>query len=225
MSSDIKTLFAKRMSKATSCHEELILAVHNKRNERALQTMLVEQYVTLAVVTWETYLHDLFIAYILKKPDNALSSIEKRITQSVESKFGSGAANCLSFSVKTPLTEQRITSLIDPKEWNITVKSAQELTSKANDMLHATHAMKFSLDKADSQFLDFAIAMRNYLSHRSAGSRSVLKDALAKLSEPANQNFSASIQDLGSYLKHSLSSGKSRAVEFVQRLVGIANKL
>jgi hypothetical protein len=220
-----KASFSKRMLRVTQCHEELILAIYKKTNEKSLKTMLVEQYVMLGVVSWETHLHDLFVVYIQSKPEVAISSMEQRITQSVEGKFGGRAADCIRFDVKKPLTTQRIESLLDPKNWNITVKSSNELASKANNWLHAKYAKAFSLDKADSQFLDFAIAMRNYLSHRSAGSRSTLKAALGNLSEAPNSSLIGSVRDLGAYLKHITPSGRSRAVEFVNRLMDIAGKL
>ena len=65
-----------------------MLAVHNKRNQAALETMLVEQFVMLSVVQWESFINDLIIAYVLMRPNTALKSLRRRIEQSIERKFG-----------------------------------------------------------------------------------------------------------------------------------------
>ena len=38
-------------------------------------------------VLWQSFLHDLFIAYILMDPERAMASIRSRLTQSIEGKF------------------------------------------------------------------------------------------------------------------------------------------
>lgn len=202
-----------------------MLAVHNKKNERALKTMLVEQFVMLSVVLWESFLNDLFLAYALENSNAAIGSLERRILQSVDGKFGPHAASCVQFSVKKPITKQRLVSLLDPKNWNITVASAQELASKANDLLHAKFAKTFSLAKTDSQFLDFVVTLRNFLSHRSKGSRAIMNEALSRLTEAENQFLHGGTQNIGSYLKFIGPDGKSRAVAFATRLVALAVKL
>jgi len=118
-----------------------------------------------------------------------------------------------------------VTGLLDPKDWNITVGSAQELSTKANEFLAAEFARSFSVDKSDGEFVNFAVALRNYLGHRSDGSRTALKSAVGSLSESANSIFQSAIGDVGTYLKRSDSTGVTRAVAFAQRLILVAEKL
>jgi hypothetical protein len=221
----VKSTFKKRLSKAITCHLELILAVHNKRNQAALETMLVEQFVMLSAVQWESFLNDLIIACVLMRPDTALKNLQGRVEQSIKGKFGEKAANCMTFKVEKPITRQRVVGLLDPKDWNITVGSAQELSTKANDFLAAKFAKKFSIDKSDAQFIDFAVALRNFLGHRSDGSRAELKAGIQSLSEPINTAFKAMLGDVGSYLKAKDGQGTTRAVLFAQRLIQISEKL
>lgn len=202
-----------------------MLAVHNKKNELTLRTMLVEQFVMSSVVLWESFLNDLFLAYALEQPETALGSLRKRITQSIDGKFGQHAASCFQFSVKKPLTKQRLIALLDPKNWNITVTSAQELASKANDLLHARFAKTFSLTKTDGQFFDYVIALRNFLSHRSKGSRAILNEAVARLTEPENHVFKGSTKNIGGYLKTTGPNAETRAIALAARLVSFASKL
>jgi hypothetical protein len=222
LNEQVKATFNKRLSKASGCHRELMLAVHNKINQAALETMLVEQFVMLSAVQWESFLNDLIVAYVMMRPQAAINTLETRIGQSVAGKFGERAAGCTVFKVKKPFTRQKIVSLLDPKDWNITVGSSQELTAKANDLLVAEFAKKFSLNKSDAQFIDFAVALRNFLGHRSEASRKALKDSLNALTEPQNALFKGRIHDVGSYLKAKDSAGITRAIAFASRLIAIS---
>ncbi|MCX6900102.1 MAG: hypothetical protein NT105_15560 [Verrucomicrobia bacterium] len=222
----VKANFKRRLSKAIKCHAELMLAVHNKLNQAALETMLVEQFVMLSSVQWESFLNDLIIAYVLMRPGTALQSLEQRIEKSVQGKFGTQAVSCLTFKVRKPVTRQRIAGLLDPKDWNITVGSGEELSTKANDLLSAEFAKRFSLDKDDAQFIEFGVALRNFLGHRSDGARAELKAAIQSLSEPKNVCFRAvKLGDVGTYLKAKTPAGITRAVACATRLMEIAEKL
>lgn len=224
-SEQVKSNFKERLSKATECHRELMLAVHNKLNQAALETMLVEQFATLSAIQWESFLNDLIIAYAMMSPKTALKGLEGRIERSVQDKFGERAARCVTFAVKQPFTLVKISKLLDPKDYNITVKSANELTSKANDILAAKFAKMFSLNKSDAQFVDYEVALRNFLSHRSDGSRNILKISIQALTEAQNLPLRASIKNIGTYLKTRDAAGNTRAVIFAERLVEISQKL
>ena len=60
MSEDRKIVlkFKTHASRAVKNHSELVLAVHNKRNERSLETHLAEQLVMSVAVGWESFLTD-----------------------------------------------------------------------------------------------------------------------------------------------------------------------
>jgi hypothetical protein len=158
-------------------------------------------------------------------PEAAVNNLKKRIDQSVSGKFGGKAAKCICFRVKSPISKKHIVALLDPKDWNITVRNAAELFSKANEVLVAEFARRFSLDKADAQFFDFAVSLRNYLGHRSDGSRAELKAALRGFLEAANAPLAAKLVNIGTYLKTKNSTGATRAVIFAQRLISISEKL
>ncbi len=224
-SEKVKANFKRRLSKAVDCHSDLMLAVHKMLNQAALETMLVEQFAMLSVVQWESFLNDIIIAYAVMRPGAAMKNLKTRIEQSVEVKFGERAAKCINFKVKKPIPWERIVGLLDPKDWNITVTSAEKLSSKANEILAAEFAKRFSLDKADAQFIDFAVALRNYLSHRSDASRAELKRTLQELSEPNNAFFKAKLIDSGTYLKTKNATGKTRAGAFAERLIEVSEKL
>ncbi len=179
----------------------------------------------LTAVQWESFLNDLIVAYVLMQPATALTSLQKRIDQSIAGKFGERAARCVSFDVEKPTTRQHVVGLLDPKDWNITVASANELSAKANEFLAARFAKRFSLGKADAEFIDFSVALRNYLGHLSDGSRTVLKTKIDAFSETTNTAFKATLGNVGVYLKTKDASGITRAVSFALRLIEISTKL
>lgn len=99
-----------------------------------------------------------------------------------------GFAAWVTVTVPNPLTRAQIEEMLDPEGRNVSAESAGTLAEKANDLLAAAHAKKFSLTAVDGGFLDFVIALRNYLSHRSSGSMKILRKRLSDLgtADPAS---------------------------------------
>ena len=155
----------------------------------------------------------------------AIHSLQDRILKSTKDRFGSDAAKSIRFSIEKTLSKARIAGLLDPKGWNFSEKNAESLSKRANELLAAQFAKKFALTAEDMTFLDFLISLRNYLAHRSAASRTALKTATTQLEGESNAALRGTVSNVGSYLKKKSSSGKTRAVVIVGRLVEIAEKL
>jgi hypothetical protein len=221
----VKSNFDRELKKSVDLHLDLMAGTRNKVNQAALETMLVEQFSIGVAVRWESFLSDLIMAYASMYPQTAISTLNNRIQESVKGKFGEKVARCTVFAVKTPVTWDRLGSLLDPQAWNITCRTSTDLAAKANALLEARFAQSFSLSKADSEFFDFAVSLRNFLSHRSTGSRKFLKQALAKLSDPINSDFAARLGGIGPYLKFKNGNGKTRAVLLAERFISIATTL
>ncbi|MCU7919555.1 MAG: hypothetical protein KZQ95_14540 [Candidatus Thiodiazotropha sp. (ex Epidulcina cf. delphinae)] len=217
--------FEKAVNTSLDNHRELVLALFGKRRKASLETVLVEQLVLSTTVAWEAFVSDLFVAYIAMKPKTYLDSLEKRINESITAKFGKSVARLTRFERQLSLSPNKIAILVDPGGWNISLSSADKLASKANNMLHATFAKKFSLDADDGAFIDFAVALRNFLGHRSAMSRRSLTEAHKKLGLGKNTPFNGPISNLGTYLKEKDATKKSRALLYAKRLIKVANTL
>jgi hypothetical protein len=214
---DVIRKFRKRLETTIASHKELLLAIHNKRNEASLETLLSEQFVLLVTVFWEAFVNDLVIAYVTIDPRVCVRNIRLKIVQSITDRHGSEASRALRFSFPPSLTRARAAALLDPRKWNLTFDSAQTLASRTNAVIAVTHAKKFVLNAEDSQFLDYALGLRNYLSHRSAGSREILRARVTELSGASNACFKASTSNVGTYLKHKDAAGNSRAVLIAER--------
>ena len=122
------------------------------------------------------------------------------------------------------MTKARATALVDPKGWNISLSSAGALSSRANELLIAQHAKKFSLNADDSDFINFTTLIRNYLSHRSDSSRQELKDAIDD-AKGTNAFLKDGFTNISVYLKSKDSNGDTRAILIIRRLIQIADQL
>jgi hypothetical protein len=162
--------FQKRINQTLGYYSELLIAVSGKQRQRALETMLAEQCAMSLAVSWEAFIHDLLIAYVMMNPTTFRNDLEDRVTTSIGDKYG-GAVRWIKFSLPRAPNKPQLIGMIDPKGWNITANSAQELAKRANQLLSAAEAKKFSLDAEDSAFLDYLISIRNYIGHRSKASR------------------------------------------------------
>jgi hypothetical protein len=50
-------------------YDELVLAVHEKKRQQSLESMLAEHCVLGVAVMWEAFVHDLIVSYIEEEPD------------------------------------------------------------------------------------------------------------------------------------------------------------
>lgn len=218
-------IFKKRLDALLAHHTELKLAIYGKKKEQILHSELAIQLTLQSVVLWEAFLSDLVLAYVEMNPRKALSEIEGRVQQSVTSKFGRVCARCFRFNGPRSVNRRTLARLLDDKGWNITARTASELSSVANNFLVSRYARQFALDPGESEFFVYVVAIRNYLSHQSAGSRAALKVAIAGLSDANNAYFSGTINAIGTYLKTATPGGFTRAEIIVTRLRALADRL
>jgi hypothetical protein len=187
--------------------------------------MITEQTVLLTAVLWETFINDLVIAHVMQHPKSCLQKFEDRLRQSMSDKFGS-ASRWVSLQVPATLTTMQAEKLLDPKGWNLAAESAQGLADLANRHLSAARARRFSLQADDRDFVDFLISLRNYLSHRSAGSRTKFIDSVHGLKAGGlNDRLIGPVHNVSTYLKQGLV-GDSTKVEIIgKRTIDISAKL
>jgi hypothetical protein len=118
-----------------------------------------------------------------------------------------------------------VDALLNQKGWNISAPSASKLADKANQLLAAPYAIKFSLGSEDSELYNYIKALRNYLGHSSDGARDIFKDTIDNLSENINLPLKAVLGQVAVYLKSPAINNQSRVEYIVQRSRTLANKL
>jgi hypothetical protein len=218
--------FQKQVASALDLHDELLLSIaHNKKN-KSLESMLAEQCVLGVAVLWEAFIHDLIVSYIEQRSDECVRFHKDKVTQAIEAKSKIFLA-WIAINVPAALTRADIEMMVDPKGWHITADSAETLAKTANQLLSAAHAKKFSLPDADRKFVDLTIAIRNYLSHRSTGSLSIMKQKLAELAKADKKSpLKGAVPSVGAYLK-TIPKGapESRTKVISRSLSTLAGKL
>ena len=223
--SDVITGFRSFIKDAEARHDELLLAVYGKKRQSILESTLAEQFALTVTIRWESFLHDLLIAHILEDPTTFVDAYIKRIRQGVLDKYGSGWQRRVRIDGShTQLTAASVELLLDPRGRNLTVASSSELANTASNLIGSA-AKNFSLKPEDRQLLDFSIALRNYLAHRSSSSRSELVAAIGAFSSSGPMSCLAGpFTTAGSYLRQSCASGTRMKFLFAS-LSGLAAKL
>jgi hypothetical protein len=202
--------FQKRVTDVLRDTDELLLAVHAKHRQASLETMIAEQSVMLTTVLWETFISDLVISYVLTNPRPCFDNYEGRFRQSLVEKFA-GISRWVSLDFPAIVNPAQAEKLLDPKGWNVTAGSAQKLSDLANRHLTAANARKFSLQADDRDFVDYLVSLRNYLSHRSPGSRTMFLNSVAALAAGgANGALKGQVQNVGTYLKQQVAPNARR---------------
>lgn len=216
--------FKKRLQSDYSCHSELLLAVFNKKNEILLENRLVRDLVLSLGIEWGSFISDLIITYVSMRPSKALTDLQARVDQSVTDKYGSKVAKLVRFQTPRTPSKKSLSSLLDARGWNLSATSSNDLTKLANKLIAGSYAKRFSFNGEDSEFLDYFLALRNYLAHFSPSSKKKLKGAISSLTQPANSCFKGSTVSIGKYLRTKVQR-ETRAKHIVDRLGTLAESL
>lgn len=220
---DVTKQFTSRLTSLIEYHEELLVAVQGKRRQVALEKMLAEQFSFNVVVLLEGFLSDVLVAYLAMSPQRYSRSLKERLTASIKERYGVTASGLINFKFPNDISSSKLRKLIDPKQFNLTFTSAEKLSARANELLEAQYARLFTLDAVDAEFLNFTIALRNFLAHRSKSSRATLNETVSQLSGD-NLTLSPLERDIGAYLRVRNSDDVCRSVEIASRIGKIASK-
>lgn len=218
--------FQRQIRTALTNYDDLVAAVAHRPRRVAMERLLAEQCVHSIAVRWEAFIHDLIIAYIEDRPDYCIAFLKANLTKSVEAKH-KGFAAWVTVTVPSPLTRAQIGEMLDPEGRNVSAESASALAQKANNLLAAAYARKFSLSAADGRFLDLMISIRNYLSHRSSGSMKILRTRLTEVdgADPASP-MNGTVKSVAVYLNTKpAGAAHSRAKVVGYNVIALAAKL
>jgi hypothetical protein len=207
-------------------YDTILAAIASGRGRTILVGALAEHFALELGVRWEGFVHDLFVAYLMQGKRAFLRSKNLNIMRSVGDRYGDGWLKLVR--VRNPLkwTPRLVEALIDPNQRNIVVTSADDLYHRATQLL-GSRAIKFSLNPDDRQLVNFVVALRNYLAHRSKASRKDLYQAAAAfISQGPNAELFGRLRQVSTYLRTGVKVGKTPRIKVVHaRLSEIAGKL
>lgn len=197
---------------------------HEKRDLSILSEVTLHS----AYVAFEVFLSDLMLSYINRDFSAYQQDLESRIDVSIKAKFGGEAASRTNFSLSKHINAQDLEKLIDPTGWNLTFSDVTDLKTKFTRwVIPAQGAGVAALTVSDMRLIDTTRAIRNFIAHRSAGSKTIMNGNLLTISTGSGCTNASlprgpqMINDVGAYLK-SFSHGKRRLLTYIERLQAIA---
>lgn len=198
---------------------------HEKKN----MTILSELVFLNSYVAFETFLSDLFMAYINKSSMSFQNAQEAKIKKLIKSEFGDWYSNRISMGKVQHLKASEVEDLIDPKGFNLTFSSSSEIKRIAGEWVDQQFRKNiFLLTIEDFQFIDCCREIRNSIAHKSKRSISAMNDMLRAIPNPGTIEFlhrpANEVKVVGVFLK-SKHRGEFRVVKCVERLKDIAIRM
>lgn len=185
---------------------------------------LSELLLLAAVVQWESFLTDLFVAYVNRDATPFRKQLETRLAQSVKEKFGELVSKNVRLGLDVHLNRQEVISLIDHQGRNLSFRTADDLVEKAQKQLTKPHSDRITnaLGPQQRALIDAWTTIRNYVAHRSWSAENEMNDLLAKknLVQELRRGKNR-VNSAGKYLSARVNGGKTRLdliVESMQRL-------
>jgi hypothetical protein len=189
----------------------------------------VAEYSFLAAsVLLESFISDLFVAYINKKNGPFVAYLVGRMTIEATEEHAKRAIPLASVDIGSHLTLDKIRQVLDPNSWNLTFATAGDLKAKANQWLAAPYKANFNgISNAHGALLETTKSVRNYLAHRSGASLSTMQAALTNARLPVGFRRGANkVHSVGSFLDSTPpGGGQTRLATYLLELNAIAAQL
>jgi hypothetical protein len=192
-------------------------------------SLLAEQSFVTAAVAFESFLSDLFVAFINRNPSKLQTEYESRIKESVKTKYGQWHSSQVKFVGVKHLSVDQISEIMDKDSRNITFSSAATMKAEASAWLPKDFANLFKkLSTHDEAAIDCVKAVRDFIAHRSDSAKDRMNDELKRVGTvPPNKDLGRGAQKvhyIGSFLKAEFQA-KRRVQLYWERLKGIAESL
>jgi hypothetical protein len=226
---DVVDDFKSQIDELSSYFDRIAGAMAGTQTEKSDLSLLAEQTFVSAAVAFESFLSDMFVAFINRDSTKLQSEYESRIKESVKSKFAQWHADQLTFSTVKHLSVDQILKIMDKDGRNITFVAAAKMKTEAIAWLHADFAKHFGeLTDKDEAVIDCLKAVRDFIAHRSKSAKNRMNDELQKIgTAPPNDNLGRGLQKvhhIGSFLKAEFQATR-RVKLYWNRLKVIAESL
>ena len=209
----------------TTAASGLIGQAHEDKN----LTILSELIFLNTYVAFETFISDIFMAYINKSSMSYQNFQEAKIKKLVKEEYGDWYSNRISMSKSLHLKADEVESLIDPKGFNLTFSSTNEMKRIAGGWIAQEHREKiFRLTDDDLKFIDCCREIRNAIAHKSKRSLTSMNDLLRSIPDASTISFihrqTNDINVVGVFLK-SRSNGEQRVIKCIHMLKDISSRM
>lgn len=226
---EIKSWFVQEADSLIAFFQTASSGFKGKDHEDKHLTMLSELVFLNAYVAFETFLSDLFLAYINKKSINFQREQEAKIKKLVKSEFGDWYAARVVMEKSLHLSATEVEKLIDPKGYKLTFGNSDEIKRLAGGWVAQEYRSNiFRLSSDDFLFIDCCREMRNAIAHRSKRSFDSMNGMLRSIPAPSTIEFlrrpANDVKSVGVFLK-SKPGGQLRVISCITRLKDIAGRM
>ncbi|MEG0010191.1 MAG: hypothetical protein RR721_14810 [Aeromonas sp.] len=223
---DIRLNFESEVNSLIDFYQKSENGLKGQEHEGKNLTILSELVFLNTYVSFETFISDLFIAYINKKSINYQNKQEAKIKKLVKEHFGDWYSNKISMNKVPHLKAEDVERLIDPQGFNLTFNSTEEMKKIAGGWIsQELRESLFRLSADDCEFIDCCREIRNAIAHKSKRSFTSMNvmlrrvdatSTIAFIHRPAND-----IKNVGVFLKSKIH-GEQRIITSMLRLKDIA---
>ncbi|MBF9030625.1 hypothetical protein HKCCE3408_09470 [Rhodobacterales bacterium HKCCE3408] len=168
--------------------------------------------------TWESFLSDLFVAYINRDPSQFVTHLEYALLAGLTDKQKEIQSRYAKFNRPGSVDRATINALLDPNGNNITFPNTSELKVGATRWLSvANGAGVAAITDQQGAIIDLWIALRNHIAHDSERSREALKRAVSRgvLHGTGLHRATNAIHTPGVYLKSMHQPGGNPRLEVI----------
>jgi hypothetical protein len=221
--------FKSQLDELSSYFDRVAAAIVGTPTEQRDLSLLAEQTFVSGAVAFESFLSDLFVAFINRNSSKLQSEYESRIKESVKSKLSQWHADQLRFSAVKHLSVDQIIEIMDKEGRNITFSTALKLKAETSAWLHKDYADLFkNLTAEDEAVIDCMKAVRDFIAHRSVSAKKRMNEELQRIGNtPPNENLGrglTKVHYIGSFLKAEFQASR-RVKRYWIRLKRIAESL
>jgi hypothetical protein len=178
---------------------------------------LVAEYTFLgASILLEGFISDLFVAYINKKNAPFVAALTKNMVITSTDENAKRAISFAAVDIASHLTLDKIRSVLDPRDFNVTFHATSDMKAKAGTWLDDPYKDYFrNLSTSHCSTLEATKSVRNYLAHRSKASLTTMQAALVDSNLPPGFRSGANkVRSVGSFLESRPPVSLQRRIEF-----------
>lgn len=225
----IRAVYQNEADALLQFYADAIRGLLGRPHEKKNLTVLSESVFLNAYVAFETFLSDLFLAYINKKSQPFQNKKERQMRELVRDEIGDWYGQRLQLAKKAHLTADEVESLLDPQGFNLTFSGSTHIKKRAGDWLAPEHRRNiFTLTNDDFAFIDCCKEVRNGIAHKSRRSIEAMNNELLTVPSASTIGFmhrpSRKVRTIGVFLK-SRHNGRRRVVQAIERLSAISSRM
>lgn len=229
---DVLADFISEVDKALSHYERILVALKGSQNEQLDITIMSRNLFHSVFVDFECFVSDLFVSYLNRDFSQYQATFEGVVKKAAKgSKVSPWLISRISFDSPKHMKLEELADAIDPLGWNLTFKDCDQMKLRAKDWLVDPYRAKVeSLNDENSNLIDTARSIRNWIAHQSTGSGIIMNDMLKDIDQgPGTSNHELGrgvkeISNIGFFLK-SQNNGERRVQAYSRRLKEAARNL